>query len=114
MLCSFLLRLLIVIMAHPIWYRLVHPDHRQLPNTDDDVFEDSTVTLVADLKTAVWNKNEGLLKPLQVDASDLKVYKNQASLAANEPLRVSASVVGLGQSDEDPVVIVVPLPSSKE
>ncbi|KAI9353448.1 hypothetical protein BDR26DRAFT_2101 [Obelidium mucronatum] len=96
-------------MSHPIWYRLVHPDHSQLPNTDDDKLLLGSMADVVDLKQAVWKENECLLKP-QVDSSGLKVYKNQASLAANEPLRVSASVAGLGQSYEDPVVIVVPVP----
>ncbi|KAI9353447.1 hypothetical protein BDR26DRAFT_831739 [Obelidium mucronatum] len=99
-------------MSHPIWYRLVCPDHGQVPNTDVSKVGGLAGCLVVHLKTAVWNKNEGLLKPQQIVSSGLKVYKNKASLAANEPLRVSASVAGLGQSYEDPVVIVVPAPTS--
>ncbi|KAJ3010938.1 UNVERIFIED_CONTAM: hypothetical protein HDU68_001909 [Siphonaria sp. JEL0065] len=99
-------------MSHPIWHRLVHPDYSQVANTDPSKVIAMPAWDVDDLKTAVWKENESLLQPQQVVASGLKVYKNQASLTANEPLRVSANVAGLGQSDEDPVVIVVPSPIS--
>ncbi|KAI9349581.1 hypothetical protein BDR26DRAFT_852392 [Obelidium mucronatum] len=95
-------------MSHPIWYRLVHPDHSALPNTESSKVMPMPAWDVDDFKTAVWNKNESLLKPQQVVASGLKVFKNEASLSAKEALAVNESLQGLGCLSLDPVVVVVP------
>ncbi|KAI9326704.1 hypothetical protein BDR26DRAFT_901786 [Obelidium mucronatum] len=99
-------------MSHSVWHRLVRPNNSQAQNTDPSKVIAMSTWDVDDLKTAVWNKNPNSLR--NIDASDLKVYKNQASLAANESLKPWVRVTGLGQSYEDPVIIVVPLPSSRK
>ncbi|KAJ3085159.1 hypothetical protein HK100_009142, partial [Physocladia obscura] len=90
-----------------VWYRLVRPDGSHVPNTEDSrVFIDRNA-ISDDLKKAVKVENPNALK--DVDSSALKPYKNQASFDAKDALRVADSVAGLGASDSDPVVIVVPI-----
>ncbi|KAJ3080844.1 hypothetical protein HK100_010040, partial [Physocladia obscura] len=91
-----------------VWYRLVRPDGSQLPNTEDSRVFIHRNAISDDLKTVVWDKNEVLFKMLSLVPSGLKPHKNQASFIAKNALRVADSVAGLGASDSDPVVIVVP------
>ncbi|KAJ3090501.1 hypothetical protein HK100_007433, partial [Physocladia obscura] len=87
-----------------VWYRLVLPDGNIL---DPDLIQVPTDSLVVHVKKAVKVENPNALKA--VDSLALKPYKNQASFDAKVALEVDDSVAGLGASDIDLIVIVVPI-----
>jgi hypothetical protein len=62
--------------VQPIWSRLILPDGSLYPNTDDFRVFVGQGSIVDDLKTAVWKKNEALLRPLSVVSSGLIIYRD--------------------------------------
>ncbi len=93
-------------------YLLTDVNGRPYKNTSFDFISLPSKTRVADFRDAVKGKNSNKLS--FVDASDLKVFKNKESFdAGEEPLKAYGDLKGLGESEENALIVVAPSPSGK-
>ena len=88
-----------------IWYLLVDASGNAFKDATADKVSVPSDADIADLRKAV--KAENVNKLAGVDASDLKVFKHKDGLSG-EPLKNSVAGTGLGQSEEDALLVLVP------
>ena len=100
--------------SHPpsplVWFLLLDSETGEpYKNTTTDYVSHPPGAVVAEFRDAVRSKNPNKLA--SVDASDLLVYKNKAAFdKKEEPLRSSRILYGLGETEEDALVVAVPPP----
>ena len=106
--------------SHPpsplVWFLLLDSETGEpYKNTTTDYVSHPPGAVVAEFRDAVRSKNPNKLA--SVDASDLLVYKNKAAFynrsaaveeRKEEPLKSSRILDGLGETEEDALVVAVP------
>ena len=95
------------IQPYLIWFQLVGSDGNPYMGTSATSVSDLPVTIVDTFRDAIKAKNPNKLSAF--DASNLKVYKNKAAFDAKEQdLKSSFLISGLGTSEEDALIVLVP------
>ena len=97
---------------HPplIWFQLVESDGQPYKGSSANSLSLNPSAVVDELRLAVVNKNPNILS--SVDASQLKIYKNKTAFdGKEETLEDDCLIYGLGLSDKEALVVLVPTPT---
>jgi len=93
-----------------IWFQLVDSDGQPYEGSSASSLSLNPSAVVDELRQAVVNKNPNILS--SVDASQLKIYKNKTAFDTKEKtLEDDCLVSGLGLSDKEALVVLVPTPT---
>ena len=93
-----------------IWFQLVESDGQPYKGSSANSLSLNPSAVVDELRLAVVNKNPNILS--SVDASQLKIYKNKTAFDTKEKtLEDDCLVSGLGLSDKEALVVLVPTPT---
>ena len=92
-----------------IWFHLFDSDGQPYQEITVSSVSLNPSAAVDELRQAVVNKNPKILS--SVDASQLKIYKNKTAFDTKEnTLEDDCLVSGLGLSDKEALVVLVPTP----
>jgi hypothetical protein len=92
-----------------IWFQHVDSDGQPYEGSSASSLSLNPSAAVDELRQAVLNKNPNILS--SVDASQLKIYKNKTAFDTKEnTLEDDCLVSGLGLSDKEALVVLVPTP----
>jgi hypothetical protein len=93
-----------------IWFHLFDSDGQPYQEITVSSVSLNPSAAVDELRQAVVNKNPNILS--SVDASQLKIYKNKTAFDTKEnTLEDDCLVSGLGLSDKEALVVLVPTPT---
>ena len=93
-----------------IWFQLVDSDGQPYEGSSASSLSLNPSAIVDQLRQAVVNKNPNILS--SVDASQLKIYKKKTAFdGKEETLEDNCLIAGLGLSDKEALVVLVPTPT---
>ncbi len=97
---------LIVMVPPPVWFQLVGADGLRFNGSSINPLRHSRSSSIGSLLDAVYTRNHNKLSYLDVD--DLKVFENIASLESDNAPEVDDIIGELGNSKNDPLIVLVP------